>query len=487
MKKQTLTHFILIVLVSLISCVKQETWTEGKVVIKGKILNCKGNSNSRDINLILFDLMKNNMRTKISSSIDVNGNFIFDIPIQNPQEFYLEYEGLTNMICAPNDSIFIEIDSPNKSIKVVGGNRAIDNSHMQSFIKLYNPKRLRKEKIDAVKSKNKDEYKIYIHETYKRDKEQLDAFIKKNNTSDFFNLWANDFITYKATGDLLSYPNDIGWIKNVPEDSIKIKPDYFLDLYNMDDDNFISINHANFIHNLSRYYTKDYPKDTIKKAYNHFREGNIITGADILKSNIKNNTNGFTKDVLLTKFYYDAIAGKQLKEFEAIYDSIEIGNSYCKKYINTEFQELKRFMANQTTEGASLNSITENLIDSISSRFNGKVVYIDFWAPWCSPCMTQMPYAEELQDNYKDKDVAFVYLASRCSKESWRATIANKKLKGEHFLLTDEQYSTLESNFGITGIPHYVLINKSGNIVDKDAFRPSNKELLKVIDKLLLE
>ena len=77
-------------------------------------------------------------------------------------------------------------------------------------------------------------------------------------------------------------------------------------------------------------------------------------------------------------------------------------------------------------------------------------------------------------------------MASRCKEQNWKATIANKNLSGEHILLNNDQYKEMTRLFGISGIPHYALINKKGEIAQYDAPRPSNRiQLINEIDKLL--
>ena len=36
-------------------------------------------------------------------------------------------------------------------------------------------------------------------------------------------------------------------------------------------------------------------------------------------------------------------------------------------------------------------------------QYRGKVVLIDFWTVWCSPCIAEMPNVKKVYDTYKDK------------------------------------------------------------------------------------
>lgn len=42
------------------------------------------------------------------------------------------------------------------------------------------------------------------------------------------------------------------------------------------------------------------------------------------------------------------------------------------------------------------------------AQFNGKVVYVDFWASWCAPCRTSFPLFNALQQKLKDQGLEVV-------------------------------------------------------------------------------
>ncbi len=41
-------------------------------------------------------------------------------------------------------------------------------------------------------------------------------------------------------------------------------------------------------------------------------------------------------------------------------------------------------------------------------QFQGKVVYVDFWASWCVPCPKSFPFMEELHRKYGDKGLVII-------------------------------------------------------------------------------
>lgn len=64
------------------------------------------------------------------------------------------------------------------------------------------------------------------------------------------------------------------------------------------------------------------------------------------------------------------------------------------------------------------NSINWQLTDINGSSVNfkdlqGKVIFLNFWATWCPPCIGEMPQIQELYNKFKDnKDVVFLLVSN---------------------------------------------------------------------------
>ena len=472
----------------------QASWIEdGEVTIQGTILNYKSGQSDNTVSFLLADLLDRELRQTYTAEADSKGNFQISVPVLYPQEFYISYNNtLASLVCAPADKLVLELDGTKKlqaSVRVIGGNRKKDNADYSDFtvgLLSLNDRNADEQAAEL----NTIEYMAYFKRLKEKNLNFLAQLKKKNKTSDFFNALAEDYIRYGYLESLMRYHSDHAARKRIKRDSVKMPVDYysFLKEYDMDDDKLFSLRHAAFLNEM-KFYANRNPGDSLVKAVKLFRSDKLIPGAKVLMNMLEMNSTGFTRDFLFTYFYLDALAGKQLEAFEALYNSNIISSTYFKKRISAEHERVKEFMANQDTGEANIQTIkgsaAKNLIDTLLAKYSGKVIYMDFWAPWCSPCMAEMPASKIVQEAYHDKNVIFLFLGNQCEASSWKATIANKKLTGEHILLTRDQFNVLAAEFGISGIPHYVLVDNKGNIVSKNAVRPSDPELKKQLDNLL--
>lgn len=59
---------------------------------------------------------------------------------------------------------------------------------------------------------------------------------------------------------------------------------------------------------------------------------------------------------------------------------------------------------------AQFKDVNGKMVDLTTLR--GKTVVVNFWSTWCPPCVEEMPMFNEVQSQWKDKDVVFVGIAA---------------------------------------------------------------------------
>jgi cytochrome c biogenesis protein CcmG/thiol:disulfide interchange protein DsbE len=115
-------------------------------------------------------------------------------------------------------------------------------------------------------------------------------------------------------------------------------------------------------------------------------------------------------------------------------------------------------------------------------------VLISFWATWCKPCIKELTELQKVYKNYKKKgfEILAVDVDGPRSISKVRSTV--KGLKWEFPVLWDKS-KDIYRKYQVLGIPHTVLIDKSGDIVyTHTTYRPGDEEVIKKkIEKLLEE
>lgn len=132
-----------------------------------------------------------------------------------------------------------------------------------------------------------------------------------------------------------------------------------------------------------------------------------------------------------------------------------------------------------------LSNEEDNPIPAILEKHKGKVVLIDFWGTWCSPCISELKdYYPAFAKKYDQDQVALVFLAVKSPENIWRKQISELTFSAEHHQLNEAQRATLSNLFGISGYPHHTLFDQSGKLVMARASGPGYG-LAAQVDKLL--
>jgi len=142
---------------------------------------------------------------------------------------------------------------------------------------------------------------------------------------------------------------------------------------------------------------------------------------------------------------------------------------------NTDSREIDRLLRDMgvTKVPHLAPPVDFNLLDLTGKRvilsgLKGKIVFLNFWATWCSPCREEMPSMQKLYARFKDKDFAMVAVSLNEPASAVKNFFKDYNLTFTALLDSDGE---LMSPYGIRGIPNTFIIDRDGTIIGK-AFGP---------------
>lgn len=138
-------------------------------------------------------------------------------------------------------------------------------------------------------------------------------------------------------------------------------------------------------------------------------------------------------------------------------------------------------------------------VRSSDPEFEGKVLLIDLWATWCTPCLGEIPTLIDLQERLGERGLVIVAIAFESEDEEGQTRRERLRAFVEHhgvnYLVLDGRSSpdsveTLPGLKNVRGFPVEILIDRNGDPVDvrngygytKRWARKLERELVELLD-----
>lgn len=120
------------------------------------------------------------------------------------------------------------------------------------------------------------------------------------------------------------------------------------------------------------------------------------------------------------------------------------------------------------------------------SDYRGKVVMVNFWATWCTPCRAEMPSMERLKQYFQTSDLVILAVNLGDSKREISRFYFSVDPPLTFTLLMDTQGS-VSSLWPMRGLPMTFILDRSGQVthISEGANHWDSPEVARVIRMLL--
>lgn len=401
-----------------------------------------------------------------------NGLFVHKVNLANPTMLKVRLGRIqTTLYLEPGDSSYFEVDANNADGITFGGS----NSELNQNIRNRN-----KELQDIWRgwrnlfSLNANEFGLKIDSISKSLFSKTDSL--KAKSKEFAEMEANR-VRYFMLRLRSQYPEYSAYLSG--EEFNPDSADYsFFDNVDMNKGEHLSYDeYASLVETYAQFRLQK--TQNFKELYSkpaHERLPILFSMIDSIFTNPK------IKDYVKKQFLMEEI---QFGEFWKLND---IYNNYLAACSTPVYKQEVQSVYNEKMKIAPGNDAPTFTYTDINGKsvslsdFNGKLVYIDFWATWCGPCRGEIPHLDKLEKDYKGKKVVFIKISLDDDMDAWRKMVTEKKLDGIQLHADGAWSSEAAKNYQIKGIPTFVLIGADGKIISPSAPRPSSEEIRPLLD-----
>ncbi len=490
MKNKSCVILICAALFCSISCENNIYTNPQKVIVAGKVDNY-----DPAIPLTISPNRFGFYSESVDVTIDEKGNFHASFETYIPLDAWVTYK--TNFLIQlnPNDSLNVAFDGkPNDRPELLstirfGGDNAQTNQDIARYQQMYFSDEIYYDwdkKNKAVREYEPEQYAQYNDSVRKRGKDIYDRFVENYSPNKQSRKWASFIMEDDYYNNISFYArdhrseNNMGWENgwDVPigfydkmEERLPIKRENLMNAYSL-----------NSFSNRFSSYVNDKLRTKERGEINSWAI--LPGGVRLVSSDISDSLSIFSKieyvkdelllQLMLTDYFSGNFEKQDISAYEKYKDIADqyITEPYLKEPLFELYTKTKERLDNPELFSETIlkdvgSSSAGEIFNEILTSNKGKVIYIDFWATWCGPCLSEMPNSKLIEIELKDEDVVFVYICINSDKDKYLATLVELQLGGQQYFLSNEQSNEIKKLFEIQGIPFYILIDQNGIIKDK--------------------
>lgn len=164
-----------------------------------------------------------------------------------------------------------------------------------------------------------------------------------------------------------------------------------------------------------------------------------------------------------------AFTGERYREILPYYTNFLQTNEYpaYDAKITGLYEKIARMSPGMTAPAFTGNDVDGRAIRL--AQFRGRVVYLNFWASWCSACLKKMDMFNDYAAELNSRGIEIVNISIDENAENWHASVSSRNIKGYNLLASSGYDRNIALTFGVETVPQYFIIAKNGSFADKPA------------------
>lgn len=417
--------------------------------------------------------------------VSADGSFTMRFPLERGEFLYVRTARRSiHLYVRPGTRLHLTFDAEDRDQKpAVNGELAAESQFLVDFNFYIEREYGTGLTVNKASEMNADEFIQYTDDVYDKKHSFLDQYQSDHSLDEEFAGIMNANIRYEKYRLLLEYPLYYAYFNRLDESPDMPSGYYtFLDRAMDLDQDQVSM------HMRSRGYVSflsSYLNHLVGDRNEEEQEGKSYFEVQYAVS--KDNFTGESRDFVLAQTMISALNFDVFDISSRLYEDFlqTSGRGEFRDLVLAEYATIQLLAPGNPAPDFSGVDIEGNPISL--SDYRGQVVYLDFWASWCGPCMREMPFAKELKRKMANQhDLVFMYVSIDTDEEAWRNTVALHGIDGVHLNFS----GTLEGApklYNVKGVPSFYIIGRDGKIYDNRAPRPSSPETLGTLMAALLE
>jgi thiol-disulfide isomerase/thioredoxin len=439
--------------------------------------------------------------------VDKKGNFVFETEVDGYLDGLLIVDDLAARIfqeAGDQTTLSIDVSNGLKSLKF-GGDRAKENEFLKHFALKY----YAEDVVQKMKSLQTDgtpeQFRSFNDSLYVDQQKFLAGFLaitlpaytqdnitplRYEGTHEAFIKMIYYDIAFGSLNARIDYGHNYKYYHKKPVEDIFyqgtfLRPDSERMVFQLIDDAVCSKAYMRYVnafvlHCSDRLGNGLYWKDNgVDPAYSNYRErvrpSLAEQGYFLRKLSLMSRTLEYAlAEYIIASFEhysYEDVAGMYSQFKKDCQDSLLL------RRVTKAYRQAGRFASGNPAPAFELLNLQGEKVSL--AAFSGKVVYLSFWASWCSPCIGQIREAPKLKELLKnEKDVVFLYISIDEESNKWRAAVEKHAVAGVNLRAAGGYSDPVSLAYELGGgVPKYMIIDRNGNIFDNNAPQPTSGEI----------